>query len=362
MVTIADKEFEEINELYNNGECIRSLKKQCNLINKEHCSNEILLDYRKKLYSVFINGDNGIDDEVIVMFKCAIEKCTFNAEKYNIPFIKKAIFFLEQKNNVDYNEINNWLDYFNISMLSDTAYGNNKYSDKEMYYLKKAKALDVIGKIEELKKLFLLYNEEEKQNDDIIFFIKYHICRLFFLKNMFSEANVYLSELLLIKREKYVMGLPIKFKDYTNQTQTAIFVVEILLNHHVEDYFFAYIINWLKNSKYSSIIDLIKDYFLFEDNKYKITNCKEMKKVIISNLLCNQDISSFIKNGTIASITKSGNAFVTAGNSNIFVDKKYVDRNDKVGNDVKYYVIEMFNTQSEKITKQAILINWRYLK
>ena len=64
------------------------------------------------------------------MFKYAIEKCTINNETLNIPFIKKAIYYLEQKNNPDYNLINNWLNYFNVNLLSENIYGNNKYSER----------------------------------------------------------------------------------------------------------------------------------------------------------------------------------------------------------------------------------------
>ena len=164
MVQLDSDKYKTISALYEKGEYIKSLKKQCNLIAKEECEKEILIDYRKKLYSIYISGINGIDDEVITMFKCAIEKCTFDNEKYNIPFIKKAISYLEQKNNPDYNLINEWLNRYNKDLLNPDRYGNNKYSDRELYYLKKAKIFDEINNIENLSRLLDDYRKEEKQN------------------------------------------------------------------------------------------------------------------------------------------------------------------------------------------------------
>ena len=39
------KEYENIEVLFRNGEIIKSLKKQCNLIAKNNCSTDILIDY-----------------------------------------------------------------------------------------------------------------------------------------------------------------------------------------------------------------------------------------------------------------------------------------------------------------------------
>ena len=133
-----------------------------------------MIDFRKKLYNKYVSENYDITDDSIVLFECAIKRCTISNEKYNIPFIKKAISYLEQKNNVDYNIINKWLGYYNIELLNDEVFGNNKYSDKEMYYLKKAKTLDELKEMDELYALFDSYSKNKKQNLDILFFINWN--------------------------------------------------------------------------------------------------------------------------------------------------------------------------------------------
>ena len=93
MIVESDEEYRKIDLLFKNGEPIKSLKMLCNLIVKKNCSNNILINYRKMLYSTFITGDHGINDDAVIMFKYAIEKCTINNETLNIPFIKKAIYY-----------------------------------------------------------------------------------------------------------------------------------------------------------------------------------------------------------------------------------------------------------------------------
>lgn len=356
MMDDIDAEYREIDLLFQQGEHIKSLKKHCNLIIKKKCPNHILIDYRKKLYSTFITGEYGMDDDTIIMFKYVIEKCTLENPKYNIPFIKKAIYYLEQKNNPDYNMINDWLNYYDTSILNDKIYGNNKYSDREMYYLKKSKTLDLLNKEEDLEKLLSDYMHE-KENVDILFFIKYHICRLCFINASFKKANIYLNDLLIMRREKYVLGLPIKYNDYTNQPYTVLFIIELLLEKHLDDYFFAYILNWLKESDFQYILDSVNDYYIYKNKKYEITDYKKLKKDLIINFLNDNNINYMIKWGKIVKITKSRNAFISDGSSNIFADKKYIDNKMKTGNMVKYFVIEIYNNEKKCKLPQAVVIN-----
>lgn len=48
------KEYENIEVLFRNGEIIKSLKKQCNLIAKNNCSTDILIDYRKNYMQLIL--------------------------------------------------------------------------------------------------------------------------------------------------------------------------------------------------------------------------------------------------------------------------------------------------------------------
>lgn len=349
------KEYENIDKLFKNGEIIKSLKKQCNLIIKNNCSTDILIDYRKKLYAIFITGNNGMSDDVIVMFKYAIEKCTLENSKLNIPFIKKAVYYLEQKSNPNYDEINNWLNYYDVDSLNNSVYGNNKYSDKELYYLKKAKVLDLINKEDELETLLSEYINNN-QNNEIIFFIKYHICRLSFVNGNYEKANKYLKELLIDNREKYVLGLPIKYLDYSNESSTILLIIELLLERKLDDYFYAYILNWLKNSKYKFIFETLDDCYKYENKKYNILNYKKLKKNIILNFINDKNLSNLIKCGKIVNITKCKNAFIHDGSINIFVDKKYVDKKIKLGDTVRYFVIEKYNIEKNTNLSQAIIV------
>lgn len=349
------KEYENIDILFRNGEIIKSLKKQCNLIIKNNCSTDILIDYRKKLYATFITGNNGMTDDAIIMFKYAIEKCTLENLKLNIPFIKKAIYYLEQKSNPDYNEINKWLNYYDVDSLSNSVYGNNKYSDRELYYLKKAKVLDLINKEEELENLLNEYINNN-QNNEIIFFIKYHICRLNFVNGNCEKANKYLKELLIVNREKYVLGLPIKYLDYSNESNTILLIIELLLERKLDDYFYAYILNWLKNSKFKFIVETLDDCYKYENKKYNILNYKKLKKNIILNIINDRNLGNLIKCGKIVNITKCKNAFIYDGSINIFVDKKYVDKKIKLGDTVRYFVIERYNIEKNTNLSQAIIV------
>lgn len=361
MIKVEDSEFKVINELYASGDVIKSLKKQCNLINNNVCEADILLDFRKKIYSTFISGDSGIDDDVIKMFKIAIEKCTLNNQKYNIPFIKKAIYYLEQKNNVDYDEINWWLDCYNVDLLNDSVFGNNKFSDRELYYLKRAKSYDETKKLDLLKQLMPQYENEKKQNEEIVFFIKFHICKLLFNCKDFEKANNYLDEILVKKREKYVLGLPIKYHDYSDEKKVIMYILEILLDGCTPDYLCAYIINWLKSSSYAVLVDNVSDCFQFVGNNYIINDFEIFKRRLICDICNLKDICNNIKDGIIINITKTGNGFVQIDNSSYFVEKRYVGKHFKRGFKIKCFLIDKYNREKNQIMKEVIIINRRYL-
>ena len=55
-------------------------------------------------------------------------------------------------------------------------------------------------------------------------------------------------------------------------------------------------------------------------------------------------------------ITKCKNAFIYDGSINVFVDKKYVDKNIKLGDIVRYFVIERYNVEKNTKLSQAIII------
>lgn len=349
------EEYRKIDILFKNGEIIKSLKKQCNLIIKNNCSTDVLIDYRKKLYATFITGNNGMTDDVIIMFRYAIEKCTLDNQKLNIPFIKKAIYYLEQKSNPNYNEINKWLDYYDIDSLNNSVHGNNKYSDRELYYLKKAKVLDLLNKEDELEKLLNKYINNNK-NNEIVFFIKYHICKLNFANGAYGKANKYLKELLMFNREKYVLGLPIKYLDYSNESSTVLLIIELLLERKLDDYFYVYILKWLNNSKYKFIVEESAECYKYENKKYNILNYKKLKKNIIYNIVNDKKISGLIKCGKIINITKCKNAFIYDGSKEIFVDKKYVDKKIKLYDTVTYFIIEKYNIKKNMNLSQAIII------
>lgn len=358
MLDDINDEFKTIDELYKSGEIIKSLKKQCNLIIKNNCPTNILIDYRKKLYSTFITGDNGIDEDVVIMFKYAIEKCSLKKSKLNIPFIKKAIQYLEKKNEPDYNEINEWLNYYDVESLNDIKYGNNKYSDLELYYLKKAKVLDLLNKENDLEELLAKYNKSNNNpNYEIVFFIKYHLCRLNFVKGNYENANKYLKELLLFNREKYVLGLPIKYMDHSDESSAILYIIELLIEKKLDDYFYAYILNWLKKSSYKDIYEKLDKYCKYENNKYVILNYKKIKEIIISNLINDKKINKLIKYGKIVNITRNKNAFVSSEATNIFIDKKYLSKNVKKGDSVWYFVVEKYNIIKKNKISQAIIIN-----
>ena len=63
-----------------------------------------------------------------------------------------------------------------------------------------------------------------------------------------------------------------------------------------------------------------------------------------------------IKCGKIVNITKCKNAFIYDGSINVFVDKKYVDKNIKLGDIVRYFVIERYNVEKNTKLSQAIII------
>ena len=361
MIKVGDNEFNAINDLYVSGDVIKSLKKQCNLINNDVCEADILLDFRKKLYSIFISGDSGIDDDVIKMFKIAIEKCTLNNQKYNIPFIKKAIYYLEQKNNIDYNEINWWLDCYNVDLLNDNVFGNNKYSDRELYYLKRAKSYDETKKLELLKQLLFQYKNEKKQNEEIVFFIKFHICKLLYNCEDFDNANNYLDEILVKKREKYVLALPIKYHDYSDENKVIMYILEILLDGSTPDYLCAYIINWLKGSSYAVLINNVSDCFQFDGKNYIINDFEIFKRRLIYDICNLTDVSNCIKDGIIINITKNGNGFADINNSSYFVEKKYIGKNFRRGFRIKCFLIDKYNQEKNQIMKEVVVINRRYL-
>ena len=134
-------------------------------------------------------------------------------------------------------------------------------------------------------------------------------------------------------------------------------IIELLLEKHLDDYFFAYILNWLKESDFQYILDSVYNNYIYKNKKYEITDYKKLKKDLIINFLNDNNINYMIKWGKIVKITKSRNAFISDGSSNIFADKKYIDNKMKTGNMVKYFVIEIYNNEKKCKLPQAVVIN-----
>lgn len=356
MSTNIDEKLKEINQLYINENFVDSLKKQCNLIHNNCCDKSILINFRKKLYSKFIVEKLEINDDILDLFKCAIDKCTFDNANYNLPFIKRAITYLEQRDCVDYNLINDWLNLCDDSKLNNNKYGNNKYTDYELFYLKKAKALDELNKEEELRELLKRY-EDKNGNDSIQFFIKYHLCKLYFSNSSYTKANELLKELLLVKREKYLLGLPLKYNDYSDQVFVAFLIIELLQEKILNEYYYVYILSWLKNSDFKYIQCHATHYYKFE-GKYEFNNVNKLKECILKSLVSDYKLKEFIKEGKLIKITKLGNGFISDGRNNTFCNKKYLTRKMNLGVIVKYIVIKVYSEEKKRILPQAIIVNF----
>lgn len=209
-----------------------------------------------------------------------------------------------------------------------------------------------------MKELLTKYNKNNnKPNYEIVFFIKYHLCRLYFINGNYENANKYLKELLLFNREKYVLGLPIKYMDHSDEPNTILYIIELLMEKKLDDYFYAYILNWLRKSNYKDIFGKLDKYYKYENNKYIILNYKKIKEIIILNFINDKKLNKLIKHGKIVNITRNKNAFVSDGTINIFTDKKYISKNTKKGASVRYFVVEKYNIIKKDKIAQAIIIN-----
>lgn len=359
MIEVTDREYTYIEDVFKSGEIEKSLKMQYNLIISKKCCKDILIDYRKKLYSTYIQGSIGINDNVIKMFKCAINYCTVENERLNIPFIKKAIYYLEQKNNIDYLQLDEWLNYYKVELLNTVLYENNKFTDRELYYLKKAKVLDMLNNEQRLNTLIEMYENEEKVNQDVMFFIKYHLCRILYKNRNFENARKILRDLLITRREQYILGLPIKYLDIGDSFNIKLYILELLQDKNVGEYILIYIYNWYKELKEQEILELIESHYITEKDKTKIIDIHYVRNTITKHLMKDKEIKFVIKSGKIVNITRKNNAFVSSESENIFVDKKYVQTFYKKGYKVHYIEIIFNNNEKGEANKNAVIIDWR---
>ncbi len=355
MDLISEKSNEYLIIIEKNEDAITTMKLLRNLIINKNCTQNIKIDYRKRVFDYFCKRNEKVTSDNINLIETAITECSAENKKLDINFIKLGLKFYEDK--TDYANALKWVNYYDCSILNKDRFGKNRYSDYDLFYLKKSKYLQFLNKKEVLLELEKQYINSGTCDKEVVFFIKYHICKLYFFNRDYEKANKILEELLLIKRDPYLLTLPIKYKDIKNVLSIYFLIIELLIVHgkYLDLYIYDSILNFIKEldgDLYTKLLDFI------EIKEGKISSCKKNKfnSILYSYIMEKNEILPKIYKGYIFNISKSGNGFIKSDSfpENVFVRKELIiakKRNDYV----KFFVIDS-KDKNGLVKPNAILV------
>lgn len=351
-----EKSEEYLNILSSDSDEISIAKKIKSLILRQECSASVKVEFRKRVFNIFCCTRESLTDDNVDLIETAIEKCSVPNKKLDINFIKLLLRFYEDRKK--YSEALKWIRYCPFDILNKERFGKNRYSDYSLFYLKKAKYLSYSNFKEELLNLESEYMTGDNIDKEVIYFIRYHLCKTYFYNNEFDEAKRIYNDLLFFKREQYLLILPVKYNCKKNIFETYLIILELLImyNVHLNYYVYDDILNFFngfeENELFSELIKLVK----VVNEKVVCCEKREFNKILYNFILKNDKIKNELHEGTLCNITKSGNGFIKSSDfsDNIFIDKKLLGKL-RVGDKVRFITFDS-KDKNGMVNKSGIII------
>lgn len=312
---------------------------------------------RKAVYDIYIkNKIFNLNKDVLCIFEKIINSSNKGEEKLNLVFIRLGINYLKNEKPINCVELHKWLTYFPVQYLNHEPYGEQKYSEYDLYYYDLFKC---ICELEVIQNVEIHYPEiiENIKNEELINFTKYNMCKMFFAAGKNQEGMEILKNLLLYNRKKYYLYLPLKYK-VNDKNFIYSSIIELLQKGIKKDeqYIYKYIVDWLKENLESGFYNSINENVSYDEKKHiQINNYQDFSKKIFG--ICKAQIKEILKKGKVVNITKSGNAFIKSldDNNTMFVSKEYSKR-IKVNQIIEYFEIESFDDKKKQKSKAAIVL------
>ncbi|MCF7930456.1 MAG: hypothetical protein K9L02_02980 [Acholeplasmataceae bacterium] len=327
------------------------------IIGESRATSNEKIKLRKLVFEIFIQQKKyEITSDILQIFEKIVQISTIAEEKLNIVFIRQAIKYIKSQDIINYDTLLTWLTYYPVNLLNDELYGNQKYSESDLYHYDRFKCYCELGKIDEA---YELYSETIKKikNNELATFVKYNMCKMLFSTNKHEEAILILNELLIYQRLKYYLYLPIKYLYFENSLICSLILELVSLGiQSDEQYILKYIFDWIGKYHHDFYQEQLKNQVTFDGNMHiNIANKIEVLSKI-SNF-CRNQINVSIKTGMVIKITKTGNVFIKSDvdKKTIFVSKQNA-KNIKINQRVEYINIDSYDAVKKTKSNAGIII------
>ncbi|MFA5470691.1 MAG: hypothetical protein WC219_01405 [Acholeplasmataceae bacterium] len=338
-------------------DCAKALNLLLDIIDDEALTHNDRISIRKFAYEILIKNKircNG--DMKLILFEKIIHYSIPEEEKLNIVFIKQAMKSIKEKEQINYEKLLVWLLRSDTKYLNKEPYKNQKFSDYDMHHFDILKAYCELGKIDEAK---IFFDEAIKkiENEELRNLVKYNMSKLLFSREQGKDALDILKELLIHKRIKYYLYLPIRHLCDDVEIVTS-YIIEILNVGIKNDelYILKYIFDWFGKYYPEFYINEIKPNYNFDGKLVIETKAKdEVCKKILD--FCKAVSSNLIHKGIVSNVTKSGNAFVRSiiDNSSVFIPKQFA-KNLKVKQKIEYLIVESYDKAKKTNSYTGIVL------
>lgn len=326
------------------GDCEKALNLLSEIIDDETLTHNDKILIRKFAYEILIKNKTKCNEDMeFKLFEKIIRYSIPEEEKLNVVFIRQAIKSIKEKDPINYEKLLVWLLMSDPKYLNKEPYKNQKFSDFDMHQFDILKAYCELGKIDVAK---IFYDEAIKkiENEELRNLAKYNMSKLLFSREQGKDALDILKELLIHKRIKYYLYLPIRHLCDDVEIVTS-YIIEILNLGIKNDelYILKYIFDWFGKYYPEFYINEIKPNYNF-DGKLVI-EAKAKDEVCMKILdFCKTMSGNLIHTGIVINVTKSGNAFVKSiiDNSSVFIPKQFA-KNLKVKQTIEYLIVESYD-------------------
>lgn len=339
------------------GDCEKALNLLLEIIDDETLTHNDRISIRKFAYDILIKNKTKCDEDMeLILFEKIIQYSIPEEEKLNVVFIRQAMKSIKEKEPIDYEKLLVWLRMSDAKYLNKEPYKNQKFSDYDMHHFDILKAYCELGKIDEAK---IFFDEAIKkiENEELRNLVKYNMSKLLFSNEQGKGGLDILKELLIHKRIKYYLYLPIRHLCDDVEIVTS-YIIEILNIGIKTDelYILKYIFDWFGKYYPEFYINEIKPNYNFDGKLVIETKAKdEVCKKIFD--FCKAVSSNLIHIGFVSNVTKSGNAFVRSiiDNSSVFIPKQFA-KNLKVKQKIEYLIVESYDQVKETNSYTGIVL------
>lgn len=303
------------------------------------------LNKRKELFDKYIlNKSTPLDDEVI---NCFYETCHEDIEsnhKYFLPFFKATFKYYENNILNNLSIFKKWFSFFKYKEL-DHENSKQNYSDLDMFLIISLKINQYLLDKEYIDNLINYYYKLSLITSfDSDFFIKYNLCKFFYTCKNYEKARSIYFDIIVYKREWYILMLPFKYHDYQIFSQV---VINVLQAKKISHYDFNIILKYLKESKIDTKSIMYIDY----DPSYEQLN--EIKEVVIRYIFDNE---FEVQIGKLSGKTKSNAGFISNATGSFYINSKDMHKKYKINQEYFFITYDSYDFKKKVKSIDALII------